>query len=371
MIVGVPKEVKNHEYRVALTPSGVVELVRRGHRVLIERGAGLGSVIPDDQYVAAGAEIVATAGAVWESAELVLKVKEPIETEYALLRPDQILFTYLHLAASPPCTQALLDAGTTSIAYETVELDDHSLPLLAPMSEVAGRLAPIVGSHALLRPFGGRGSLVPGAAGVYPARVVVIGAGVAGMNATVIAVGLHADVVVLDRNIARLREADQLYQGRVRTVASNTVELERAVVEADLVIGAVLVPGAKAPMLISNALVEQMKPGAVIVDISIDQGGCCEDSRPTTHADPTYLVHQTVFYCVANMPGAVPHTSTYALTNVTLPYVIELADVGWQAACRRDPALKRGLSTHDGLLLSSAVADAVGLSATSADAVLL
>ncbi len=361
MKVGVPTEVKVHEYRVAITPGGAHELRQHGHEVLIQRGAGLGSSITDEEYVAAGARILPDADAVWSEAELVLKVKEPIAEEYHRMRPGQILFTYLHLAASRECTDAILAAGVTAIAYETVELADGSLPLLAPMSEVAGRMAPQVGAYALQRAQGGRGVLMGGVPGVYPARVVVIGAGVSGINAAAVALGMHAEVLLLDRNLARLRQVDAIYQGHLRTVASNSYEIERAVLEADLVIGAVLVHGAKAPKLVSNDLVSRMKPGSVLVDISIDQGGCFEDSRPTTHADPTYRVRDSVFYCVANMPGAVPHTSTYALTNVTLPYAVEIADHGWRGALRRDPALALGLNAHAGSLAYAAVAEAFGL----------
>jgi alanine dehydrogenase len=361
MRIGVPREVKNHEYRVALTPAGANELTRHGHHVVVERGAGLGSSITDADFEAAGARILPTADEVWSSADLLLKVKEPIESEYHRLRRDQVLFTYLHLAASLPCTQALLDSGTTSIAYETVRLADGSLPLLAPMSEVAGRLAPQAGAATLMKAAGGRGVLLGGVPGVRPAQVVVIGAGVSGQNAVAMAVGLGADVTVLDLDIAKLRALDDRYAGRVRTVVSNAHELEVACLEADLVIGAVLVPGARAPKLVSNELVSRMKPGSVLVDIAIDQGGCFEDSRPTTHAEPTYQVHNSVFYCVANMPGAVPHTSTYALTNATLPYVLKLADQGWQAALRADPALAAGLSTHAGALHSLQVAHDLGL----------
>ena len=294
--------------------------------------------------------MIDTADEVWGEADLVLKVKEPVEEEYHRLRKDLVLFTYLHLAASRACTEALLAAGTTAIAYETVQLPDGSLPLLAPMSEVAGRMAPQAGAHHLQRDGGGRGVLMGGVSGVYAAKVVVIGAGVSGMNAAAIALGMQAEVLLLDRNIARLREADRIYQGHCQTVASNAYEIERAVLDADLVIGAVLVPGAKAPKLVSNELVSRMKPGSVLVDIAIDQGGCFEDSRPTTHADPVYKVHESLFYCVANMPGAVPHTSTYALTNVTLPYALEIADRGWRDALRADPVLALGLNTHDGEL---------------------
>ncbi len=362
MRVGVPSEVKNHEYRVAITPAGVHELVRHGHQVTVEAGAGLGSSIADAEFTAAGATIATGPDAVWSAAEMILKVKEPIAVEYDRMQPGQVLFTYLHLAAGRDCTHALLDRRVTGIAYETVQLPSGQLPLLAPMSEVAGRLAPQVGAYHLMRQGGGRGTLMGGVSGVYAAKVVVIGAGVSGMNAAAIALGMQAEVLLLDNNIDRLREVDRIYQGHLQTVASSSYEIERAVVDADLVIGAVLVPGAKAPTLISNELVSRMRSGSVLVDIAIDQGGCFEDSRPTTHAEPTYMVHGSVFYCVANMPGAVPHTSTYALTNVTLPYVVSLADRGWQAACRADPALALGLNTHDGELVNGPVAQAHGLS---------
>jgi alanine dehydrogenase len=361
--IGIPREIKNHEYRVAITPSGVHELVRHGHEVVIEHDAGVGSSIADDDFTGAGAKILPTADDVWATGDLILKVKEPVAEEYGRMRRGQTLFTYLHLAASRECTDALLERGVTGIAYETVELPDRSLPLLAPMSEVAGRLAPQVGAHCLLRAEGGRGVLMGGVSGVYAAKVVVIGAGVSGMNAAAIALGMQAEVLLLDRNIERLRQMDRIYQGHVQTVASNAYEIERAVLDADLVIGAVLVPGAKAPKLVSNHLVARMKPGSVLVDIAIDQGGCFEDSRPTTHDDPTYRVQESVFYCVANMPGAVPHTSTYALTNVTLPYALELANRGWRDACRRDPALALGLNTHDGHVTYGPVAEAHGLAA--------
>ncbi len=370
MKVGIPREVKNHEYRVAITPAGVKELSEHGHDVYIETGAGQGSAVQDVDYSAAGAKILDTPDAVWDTADLVLKVKEPIAEEYSRMRPGQTLFAYLHLAASRECTQALLDRKVTALAYETVQLPDRSLPLLAPMSEVAGRLAPQVGAQALLRASGGGGVLLGGLPGVHPAKVVVIGAGVSGMNAAAIAVGMQADVLLLDRNVDRLRDADRLYQGRLHTLTSNSLEIERAVLDADLVIGAVLVPGAKAPTLVSNDLVSRMKPGSVLVDISIDQGGCFQDSRPTTHADPTYPVHKSVFYCVANMPGAVPHTSTYALANVTLPYVLQLADLGWRDASRCAPGLALGLNTHDGSCIYAPVAQAHGLSLSPVDALL-
>jgi alanine dehydrogenase len=361
MRIAVPREIKDNEFRVAITPAGVHELVAAGHEVVVEQDAGAGSAIPDEEFKAAGAQILGDAASVWDAADLLLKVKEPIEPEYRYLRRDLTLFTYLHLAASAPCTQALLSSGTTSIAYETVRTADGRLPLLAPMSEVAGRLAPQVGAYHLMRSAGGRGVLMGGVPGAPNAHVVILGAGVAGQSAATIAVGMHARVTVLDINIDKLRELDAHYQGRIRTVYSTGYDLERAVLDADLVIGAVLVPGARAPQLVSNELVARMKPGAVLVDIAIDQGGCFADSRPTTHAEPTYRVHDTVFYCVANMPGAVPHTSTYALTNATLPYVCKIADLGWRRALRADAALAEGLSTHHGQLASEAVAKAHSL----------
>ncbi|MBC6448320.1 alanine dehydrogenase [Actinokineospora xionganensis] len=370
MKIAVPREIKNHEYRVALTPAGAHELTSRGHDVFIEAGAGLGSAITDEEYLGAGAKVLATADEVWAEGDLVLKVKEPIAVEYPRLRKGQTLFTYLHLAADEALTKALLESGVTAIAYETVQTSNGALPLLAPMSEVAGRLSAQVGAFALMKPSGGRGVLPGGVPGVTPAKVVVIGGGVAGVNAATIALGMGAEVQVLDTNVDRLRQIDNQFGGRVRTVASNRYAVEQAAREADLVIGAVLVPGAKAPKLISNALVAEMQPGSVLVDIAIDQGGCFEDSRPTTHADPTYPVHNSIFYCVANMPGAVPRTSTYALTNVTLPYAVALADKGWKTALRDDAALALGLNTHDGLLTNAPVATAHALPATSLDSVL-
>jgi alanine dehydrogenase len=361
MRIGVPAEVKVHEYRVAITPAGVHELTEHGHGVLVERGAGLGSSIADEEYAAAGAKILDCADDVWGSAETVLKVKEPVAEEYHRLRDDLTLFTYLHLAASRECTDALLSAGTTAIAYETVQQPDGALPLLFPMSEVAGCLAPQAGAHALLRAQGGRGLLLGGVSGTHPANVVVLGAGVAGANALAMAAGLGAQVTVLDKNLDKLRALDRLYRGRVKTVAANAMEVEKAVLAADLVIGAVLLPGARAPRLVSNETVRRMRPGSVLVDISIDQGGCFEDSRATTHAEPTYLVHDSLFYCVANMPGAVPNTSTYALTNVTLPYVVSLSDKGWRQALRDDPVLSPGLNCAAGELTNAPVADAHGL----------
>jgi alanine dehydrogenase len=362
--IAVPREIKNNEYRVALTPAGAHELTSRGHTVFVEAGAGLGSAIPDEEYLAAGAKLLATAEDVWAEGELVLKVKEPIAAEYPRLRQDLVLFTYLHLAADEPLTRALLTAGTTGIAYETVQTASGALPLLAPMSEVAGRLAPQVGAYALMKPSGGRGVLPGGVPGVHPARVVVIGGGVAGVNAATVALGMGADVEVLDTNVDRLRQLDHQFGGRLRTVASNKYAIDQAVREADLVVGAVLVPGARAPKLVDNHLVSTMKPGAVLVDIAIDQGGCFADSHPTTHDDPTYLVHDAVFYCVANMPGAVPRTSTYALTNVTLPYAVSIADHGWRTALAADQALALGLNTHAGALANKPVAEAHDLAHT-------
>ncbi|MFB8133665.1 alanine dehydrogenase [Streptomyces mirabilis] len=359
--VGIPREVKNNEFRVAITPAGVHELVRNGHQVVVERNAGVGSSITDDEYVSAGAQILQTADEVWAAADLLLKVKEPIAEEYHRLRKDQTLFTYLHLAASKECTDALLESGTTAIAYETVELPSRALPLLAPMSEVAGRLAPQVGAYHLMAANGGRGVLPGGVPGVLPAKAVVIGGGVSGWNAAQIAIGMGFQVTLLDRDINKLKEADKIFGTKIQTVVSNAFELEKACLEADLVIGAVLIPGAKAPKLVTNELVSRMKAGSVLVDIAIDQGGCFEDSRPTTHAEPTFPVHNSVFYCVANMPGAVPNTSTYALTNATLPYIVELANRGWAEALRRDPALAKGLNTHDGKVVYREVAEALGL----------
>ena len=363
MKVGVPSEIKNNEFRVAITPAGVHDLSANGHQVTVQSGAGLGSSITDDDYRAAGGAIAATADEVWGSAELLLKVKEPIASEYAYFRDDLVLFTYLHLAAEAELTAHLVSSGITAIAYETVQLPSRALPLLAPMSEVAGRLAPIVGANAMLRPNGGPGLLVPGVPGTHPAHVVVLGGGVAGTNAISVSVGLGARVTVLDTNIQRLRELDADYAGRIQTIASNSFEIEKAVLDADLVIGSVLVPGAKAPKLVTNALVARMKPGSVLVDIAIDQGGCFEDSHATTHADPTYAVHNSLFYCVANMPGAVAHTSTYALTNATLPYVRSIANRGWKDALGSDAALALGLNVHGGQVVNAAVASAQGLTA--------
>jgi alanine dehydrogenase len=360
MNIGVPKEIKNNEFRVAITPSGVREFIKHGHSVSIETNAGLGSAITDDDYRKVGATIVSTAEEVWKNAELVLKVKEPIAAEYSRMRKGQVLFTYLHLAASRECTDALISSGITAIAYETVEVNG-GLPLLAPMSEVAGRMAAQVGAAALQKSAGGRGVLLGGVPGVRPGRVLVLGGGTAGLAAATIAHGMRADVTVVDVNQRRLSEIDQIFGGTVTTLMSNTHEIEEQALEADLVIGAVLVHGAKAPQLITNELVKKMKPGAVLVDIAIDQGGCFEDSKPTTHADPTFAVHNALFYCVANMPGAVPFTSTFALSNATLPYALALADKGWKEALRHDAALSKGLNVHDGKIYYRAVGDAHGL----------
>ena len=359
MIIGVPKEIKTLEARVAVTPAGVREFVKNGHKFLIEKGAGLGSSITDQDYLAEGAEIAPDAKSVWEKCEMIIKVKEPLPSEYKLMRKDQILYTYLHLAASKECTDALIAAENIAIAYETVEVNGQ-LPLLAPMSEVAGRLATQVGATALQKPNGGRGVLLGGVPGVKPGKVVVIGGGVAGLNAAVMAKGLGADVTILDRSIARLQQIDALYNGSIKTLMSNDHAIEQEVVSADLVVGAVLIHGAKAPKLVSNQLVSKMKSGSVLVDIAIDQGGCFEDSRATTHAEPTYKVHESVFYCVANMPGAVPVTSTYALTNATLPYAISIANKGWRKALTDDANLAKGLNVCQGKITYEAVAKAHG-----------
>jgi len=363
VIVGVPKEVKEDEYRVAITPAGVRELVSHGHVVQVEKGAGDGSSIPDDQFVATGAVMVADPDEIWAAADMVLGVKEPIAREYPRLglRSGQVLFTYLHLAASRPCTDALVAAGNTAIAYETVRLPDGSLPLLTPMSEVAGRMAPFMGAHHLMRPAGGRGSLICGVPGVEAAKVVILGAGVAGMAAATLAVGMHANVYILDRNLERLRQVDHHFRGALETVASSTHAIEQVCEDADLVIGAVLVVGARAPKLVSDDLVARMPAGSVLVDIAVDQGGCFESTRPTTHSNPTFEVNGSIFYCVANMPGAVPHSSTYALANATLPYTLEIADRGWKDAVAADPALAQGVNVVGGSVVCAPVAEAHGL----------
>ena len=370
MKIAVPAEIKNNEFRVAITPSGVHELVEAGHQVFIQTNAGAGSSITDHDYESAGASILADAASTWAAGEMILKVKEPIASEYQYLRPGLLLFTYLHLAADLELTRELLAKKVTAVAYETVQTANRQLPLLAPMSEVAGRLSALVGAQTLFAQNGGQGILLGGVPGTRPAKVVVLGGGVAGTNAIAMSVGLGAEVTVLDTNINRLRELDAIYHGRLKTLASNSYEIDRAVTQADLVIGSVLIPGAKAPKLVTNSLVKKMKPGSVLVDIAIDQGGCFEDSRPTTHAEPTFRVHNSIFYCVANMPGAVAHTYTYALTNATLPYAKALAAKGWQAACKSDASLALGLNTHDGNLVNSPVAEAHGLTHLPIESVL-
>jgi alanine dehydrogenase len=363
MIIGVPSEIKTDEWRVALTPAGVRELTSAGHTVLVEKGAGNGSAMPDADFVRTGAKIVEDADEVWGSADLVCKVKEPVADEFHRLgaRSEQTLFTYLHLAASKECTDALVAAGNVAIAYETVRLKDNSLPLLAPMSEVAGRMAPLMGAHHLMRPGGGRGVLVSGVPGVRCAQVVILCAGVAGFAAATIAVGMHSEVFVLDRNLDRLRMVDHHFRGALETIASSEHAIEEVCLEADIVIGAVLVVGARAPHLVSDALVEQMRDGSVLVDIAVDQGGCFESTRPTTHSNPTFEVHGSIFYCVANMPGAVPHTSTHALANATLPYVLNIANQGWQRAVRSDAALAEGVNVVGGKIVYRPVAEAHGM----------
>ena len=368
--VGVPSEVKNNEFRVGITPVGVHELVRRGHEVLIQAGAGLGSSITDEDYIAQGARIVGDADELWGASDMVMKVKEPIAEEYHRLREDLILFTYLHLAADQPLTDELVARKTTSIAYETVQLPSGLLPLLYPMSEVAGCLAPQVGAHAMMRAQGGRGVLMGGVGGVANAKVVVLGAGVAGQNAANIALGMGAEVTLLDTDLDKLRMSFWRYDNRVRQIASSALSVREEVLKADMVIGTVLIPGAKAPKLVTDDMVAQMKPGSVLVDVAIDQGGCFEGSRPTTHAEPTFAVHDSIYYCVANMPGAVPHTSTWALTNATLAYAVKLADQGWQAALGADKALSLGLNTHGGAVTCKGVADAFEMPFTAPDAVL-
>jgi alanine dehydrogenase len=368
LTVGVPTEIKNSEHRVAITPDGVRELTHHDVTVLVQAGAGDGASITDDEYRAAGADVVPGAAEVWSRAGLVCKVKEPQATEFDHLRDDLVLFTYLHLAAYPEVAKALLAAGTTGVAYETVQLDPDqqtggsALPLLAPMSEVAGRMATQAGAHYLEKENGGRGVLLGGAPGVRPGRVVVIGAGNVGWNAAWIAAGMEAEVVLLDKNLDRLRWVDQIHKGRIMTLASNRGAIERTVAEADVLIGAVLVPGGRAPMIVTEAMVEGMRPGSVVVDVAIDQGGCIEGIHETTHSDPVYLRHDVIHYAVGNIPGAVPHTSTYALTNATLPYLRELATKGLDAAIAADPALARGVNTRDGHVTHPAVAEALGLS---------
>jgi alanine dehydrogenase len=355
MRVGIPTEIKNNENRVAITPAGVHELVRRGHEVFIQAGAGIGSGFADADFEAQGAKMLATAEEIWAAGDLLLKVKEPIKAEYKLMRRDQVLFTYLHLAASRECTDALLTSGVTAIAYETVQLPNRALPLLQPMSEVAGRLSAQIGAYQLMKNEGGPGVLMGGVPGAPKAKVVVIGGGVAGEHAATMALGMQAEVTVIDISLPKLRELDARFGGHVRTRVSTALEIADQLKDADLVIGSVLIPGEKAPKLVTDAMVKAMKPGSVLVDIAIDQGGCFENSKPTTHDDPTYKVHNSTYYCVANMPGAVPATSTRALTNATLPYVVALADKGWKAALAADESLAKGLNVHDGKVTYSGV----------------
>ncbi|HRB15095.1 MAG TPA: alanine dehydrogenase [Nitrospira sp.] len=361
MIIGVPKEIKDYEYRVSLTPDGARVLLQAGHRVVVEPSAGQGSGFSDDAYRQAGVQVAGSKAEVFKQADLIVKVKEPQLSECPLFRPGQVLFTYLHLASLPDLTKALVAADITAIAYETVEARDHSLPMLRPMSEIAGRLAVQIGAHYLGTVQGGRGLLLAGVPGVPPAHVVVLGAGVVGTSAVRIAVGMGARVTVINLDLDRLRFLDDLYGGRIATCAATESAIERAVVEADLVIGAVLVPGARAPKVVSRALVKKMKPGSVIVDVAVDQGGCCETTRPTTHSDPVYVVDGVLHYCVTNMPGIVPHTSTLALTNTTLPYIVRLASEGVEKAIRSDPGLAKGVNVMNGRITCQGVADAHGL----------
>ncbi|HAN92511.1 MAG: alanine dehydrogenase [Nitrospira sp.] len=361
MIIGVPKEIKDYEYRVSLTPDGARVLLQAGHRVVVEPSAGQGSGFSDDAYRQAGVQVAGSKAEVFQQADLIVKVKEPQLSECVLFRPGQVLFTYLHLASLPDLTKALVAADITAIAYETVEARDHSLPMLRPMSEIAGRLAVQIGAHYLGTVQGGRGLLLAGVPGVPPAHVVVLGAGVVGTSAVRIAVGMGARVTVINLDLDRLRFLDDLYGGRIATCAATESAIERAVVDADLVIGAVLVPGARAPKVVSRALVKKMKPGSVIVDVAVDQGGCCETTRPTTHSDPVYVVDGVLHYCVTNMPGIVPHTSTLALTNTTLPYIVRLASEGVEKAIRSDPGLAKGVNVMNGRITCQGVADAYGL----------
>lgn len=370
MLIGIPREIKDNEFRVGLTAAGVHELVAAGHEVVVETEAGVGAGIADADYEAAGARIAPSAEEVWGTAEMIVKVKEPVGPEHALLRRDQVLFTYLHLAADRALTDALLASGTTAIAYETVQLPDRSLPLLAPMSAIAGRLATQVAAYHLMKPIGGSGVLMGGVPGTREARVLVVGGGMVGEQAAIMARGLHADVTVMDVNLARLGQIATVHNGDILTRYSTALDLAEQVAQADVVIGSVLIPGARAPKLVTDEMVATMRPGSVLVDVAIDQGGCFEGSRPTTHADPTFSVHDATYYCVANMPGSVPVTATAALTNATLPYVLKLAREGWEDALRGDAALAKGLSAHDGRLTHAGVAEAHGLDVVGVDEVL-
>ena len=367
VIVGIPKEVKDNEYRVAATPEGVREFVDAGHTVLIEEDAGLGSGLREDRYKRAGAQFVSSAEDVWRGADMILKVKEPQPSEYGLMQQGQILFTYLHLAANRDLTEELIRRRVEAVAYETVQLADGRLPLLAPMSEIAGRMAPHVVAHLLEKEYGGRGVLMGGVSGVRPARVLVLGAGMAGANAAWIAAGMEAEVLVLDKNLDKLRVIDQIQKGRIVTLMSDRLTVEQRVREADAVIGSVLLPGAKAPVIVSEEMVASMRPGSVIVDIAIDQGGCVATSHMTTHSDPTYVLHDVVHYAVGNMPGAVPNTSTYALTNVTLPYALDIAGKGLEAAVRADHALAGGVNVYQGAVTNEGVAAAHGMEFAALD----
>lgn len=361
MQVGVPTEIKDHEFRVSVTPAGAREYTNRGHKVLVQQGAGLGSGFSDAEYAAAGATIVKSADVVYADADMIVKVKEPVASEYGLIRAGQILFTYLHLAADEPLTRALMKSNARAIAYETVQLENGQLPLLTPMSEVAGRMAAQVGAHYLEKAHGGKGTLLAGIPGVPGAEVVIVGGGVAGTGAAQIALGMGANVTIIDRSLDRLRQLDTMLHGRVQTLASNHDNIANAVAKADMVVGAVLLPGAKAPRLVTEAMIARMQPGGIVIDVAIDQGGCFETSRPTTHSEPTYVVHDIVHYCVTNMPGAVPRTSTIGLSNATLPFGLQLAEHGLPMAAELDPALARGINVYDGQVTYQGVADAFGL----------
>ncbi|HLT81873.1 MAG TPA: alanine dehydrogenase [Cyclobacteriaceae bacterium] len=361
MVIGVPKEIKNNENRVALTPAGAKELTKRGHIVYLQRGAGCGSGFSDDEYQGAGAEILDSAPDIFSRAEMIMKVKEPVDEEFRMIRKDQLVFTYFHFASNEPLTRAMIDSGAVCLSYETVEKTDGSLPLLIPMSEVAGRMAIQEGAKYLEKPLKGRGILLGGVAGVRPARVLVLGGGVVGTNAAKIAAGMGADVIVVDVNLARLRYLDDVMPGNVRTLVSSEYAIRQLLPDVDLVVGAVLIPGAKAPRLVTRDMLTHMRPGSVLVDVAVDQGGCIETCTPTTHEDPTFVIDGVVHYCVANMPGAVPHTSTLALTNATLPYAVRLANYGWVDACRDNEDLKRGLNIIGGEVVYPAVAEAFNL----------
>lgn len=367
MIIGVPKEIKNNENRVAVTPSGVVEFTKRGHEVYIQSTAGDGSGFTDGQYTAAGAKILPTIEAVYDIAEMIIKVKEPIEPEYKLCKKDQLIFTYFHFASYEPLTKAMIDSGAVCLAYETVEKEDRSLPLLVPMSEVAGRMAVQEGAKYLEKPLKGRGILLGGVPGVRPAKVMILGGGVVGTNAAKMAAGMGADVTIMDLNLPRLRYLDDVMPANVNTFMSSEYNIRELIATHDLIIGAVLIPGAKAPHLITKDMLKEMQPGTVLVDVAVDQGGCIETCKPTTHEDPTYIIDDVVHYCVANMPGAVPYTSTLALTNATLPYAIQLADKGWQKACNENEELKLGLNVINGEVVYQGVADAFNMPYTSVD----